>query len=318
MARKPRIHYPGAVYHVMLRGNGGAPIFFEEGDYLYFEELLQEGIQRFHHRVHGYCWMPNHVHLAIEVANTPLSKIVQNLSFRYTRRINKNHQRMGHLFQGRYKAILVDANTYLLELVRYIQLNPVRAAIVAHPEDYRWSGHQAYLGKIACQWLTTDWILQRFGKSRKPARRHYERFILEGMGEGYRKEFHQGNTEGRLLGDESFIESIPFQPEASLQPPLNFVELSQLSHWVCQCFEVSEEQLKEKQRRRDLTKIRVFIALFFTEGGGNLQQVAEYFRRDLSTLSRQLIALEEQIRNDSSLHEKLDDLRQYLNTKIQA
>lgn len=119
------------------------------------------------------------------------------------------------------------------------------------------------------------------------------------------------------MGDESFIESIPFQPEASLQPPLNFVELSQLSHWVCQCFEASEEQLKEKRRRRDLTMIRVFIALFFTEGGGNLQQVAEYFRGDLSTLSRQLIALEEQIRNDSSLHEKLDDLRQYLNTKIQ-
>ena len=114
------------------------------------------------------------------------------------------------------------------------------------------------------------------------------------------------------------MKSLAFKISIPINSPLNFVALSQLSHWVCQCFEVSEEQLKEKRRRRDLTKIRVFIALFFTEGGGNLQQVAEYFRRDLSTLSRQLIALEEQIRNDSSLHEKLDDLRQYLNTKIQA
>ena len=103
MARKPRIHYPGAVYHVMLRGNNGQQIFYTEENYYQFEKLLEEGITSFGHRVHGFCWMPNHVHLVLEVQETGLPKIIQNISFRYTRKINKEKGRIGHLFQEKIK-----------------------------------------------------------------------------------------------------------------------------------------------------------------------------------------------------------------------
>lgn len=143
MARKPRIHYPGAFYHVMLRGNDGQVIFFDDSDRCRFYLLIQEGISRFRYRVHAFCCMGNHIHLTIQVSEIPLSRIIQNLSFRYTRWINRKYGRIGHLFQGRYKAILVDADIYLAQLVRYIHLNPVRGRLVMNPEDFSWSGHNA-------------------------------------------------------------------------------------------------------------------------------------------------------------------------------
>ena len=112
MARKPRLHVPDSFYHVMLRGNGGQAVFHTNDDRNRFYLLLQEGTNRFEHQIHSFCLMDNHIHLVIQVANTSLSKIVQNFSFRYTRWVNKKQNRIGHLFQGRYKAILVDADSY--------------------------------------------------------------------------------------------------------------------------------------------------------------------------------------------------------------
>jgi len=145
MARKPRIHLPGGYYHVMIRGNGGQDIFFSDKDRTRFLLLVQEGIERYRHRVHCFCLMGSHVHLLIQVGAEPLSKIIQNLSFRYTRYVNQYRQSTGHLFQGRYKAILVDADSYLLELARYIHLNPVRAGRCKAVDDYKWSSHHAYM-----------------------------------------------------------------------------------------------------------------------------------------------------------------------------
>ena len=110
MARKSRVYYPGALYHVVLRGNGGQTIFFDDRDRTRFCFLAQEGIERFGHRIHAFCLMSNHVHLAIQVGDVSLSRILQNLSFRYTRWVNWRQSRTGHLFQGRYKAVLVDAD----------------------------------------------------------------------------------------------------------------------------------------------------------------------------------------------------------------
>ena len=136
MARKPRLLIEGGFYHLMLRGNGGSDIFFSDEDRAEFERLVAEGVTRFGHRIHAYCFMTNHVHLAMQTGAIPLSKIIQNLAFRYTRWVNKRQNRIGHLFQGRYKAIMVEADSYFLELVRYIHLNPVRAGLVVTPVDY--------------------------------------------------------------------------------------------------------------------------------------------------------------------------------------
>ncbi len=118
MARKPRVHIPGGLYHVMLRGNGGQDIFFLDEDRCRWYVFAQEGVECYGHRIHGFCLMTNHVHLTIQVGETPLSKIIQNLSFRYTRWVNRRQRCLGPLFQGRYKGVLVDGEAYLLERVR--------------------------------------------------------------------------------------------------------------------------------------------------------------------------------------------------------
>jgi putative transposase len=137
MARKPRLHVPSALYHVMLRGNGGQTIFFADDDWEHFEALVAEGVRRFGHRIHGYCWMSNHIHLAVQVADVPLSRSMQNLTFRYTRWVNKRQGRVGHLFQGRYKAILVEADSYLLELCATFTLILCVLGLVEDPAAYR-------------------------------------------------------------------------------------------------------------------------------------------------------------------------------------
>jgi len=206
MARKPRVHYPGALYHAILRGNSGQTIFFDDNDRTRFYLLIQEGVERFGHRIHAFCLMTSHVQLAIQIADISLSRILQNLSFRYTRWVNWRQGKTGHLFQGRYKAVLIDADTYLQGLTRYIHLNPVRAGMVRDPEKYSWSGHRAYLGLETIPWLTTDWVLSQFSKRLSVARRTYMRFIEEGKGGGHQEEYHRGSdTDSRILGDDTFI-----------------------------------------------------------------------------------------------------------------
>ena len=146
MARRNRYHLPSATYHVMLRGNAGDQIFDVDQDRCKMSFLIQEGVERYGHKLLAYCFMTNHVHLAIQVGQISLSRIMQNLSFRYTRHINRRRKRIGHLFQGRFKSIMVDSERYLKELVRYIHLNPVRAGIVKLPNQYQWSSHNVYLG----------------------------------------------------------------------------------------------------------------------------------------------------------------------------
>jgi REP element-mobilizing transposase RayT len=206
MARKPRVHYPGALYHAILRGNSGQTIFFDDNDRTRFYLLIQEGVERFGHRIHAFCLMTNHVHLAIQIADISLSRILQNLSFRYTRWVNWRRGKTGHLFQGRYKAVLIDADTYLQELTRYIHLNPVQAGMVRETEKYPWSSYRAYLGLETIPWLTTDWVLSQFSKRLSVARRAYMRFIQEGKGGGHQEEYHRGSdTDSRILGDDTFI-----------------------------------------------------------------------------------------------------------------
>jgi REP element-mobilizing transposase RayT len=192
----------------MLRGNGGQDIFFAKADRRRFYELLAEGTARFGTRVHGFCLMTNHLHLVLQVGDTPLSRAMQNLSFRYTRFLNARRRRIGHLFQGRYKAILVEADSYLLELVRYVHLNPLRAGLVERPEDWAWSGHLAYLGRERLDWLTTDLVLGRFGGRLERARAGYAAFVREGLDEGHRPEFHTGTADARVLADDGFLERV--------------------------------------------------------------------------------------------------------------
>lgn len=283
MARKPRVHLPGGVYHVMLRGNGGQKIFFSEEDYFRLYLLLQEGISRFGYRVHGFCCMSNHVHLAIQIGQVSLSKIIQNLSFRYTRWINRRKRRIGHLFQGRYKAVLVDQDRYLLELTRYIHLNPVRAGLVRKPADYRWSGHRGYLGKQDIPWLTTDWVLSQFGRRVSVARKRYQQFVSDGVQEDHREEFHQGSENSAILGDDRFIEKV-LHREADSIP--RRIPLDELVARVSRGYGLREEQLAGVGRYRMAAQARAAIYLSIQMGSATLTEVARQFGRDVSTLNK--------------------------------
>jgi len=299
MARKPRIHLPGAIYHVMLRGNGGQPIFFHSEDRETFEELVAEGVSRFGHRIHGYCWMPNHVHLAVQVGDVPLSRIMQHLAFCYTRWINQRKNRSGHLFQGRFKAILVDADAYLLELIRYIHLNPVRAHLVHDPAEYRWSGHRAYLGLDRVSWLTIDWVYSQLAEDMTTAPMRYAHFVTNGLSEGYREDFHRGTAEGRILGDDNFVESSLKQANQESRPR---IRLESVISVVCAARKMDLDQISGSGRSRAGAAARALIAHLALElGSATLTEVSNFFNRDISTLSTAVNHLRKLMTHESEL-----------------
>jgi len=283
MARKPRLHYIGAVYHVMVRGNSGQKIFSDDEDRYRFYLFLQEGVEKFGHRLHAFCLMNNHVHLAIQVGENPLSRIMQNLCFRYTQWVNSRQRRVGHLFQGRYKAIVVDADAYLAELVRYIHLNPVRAKIVKTPDDYLWSGHRGYIGHVKLPWLTTEWVLSQFSQRLKTARAKYHNFIKEGKGEGHRKEFHCGTSEGRILGDDTFIEEAMEKAEQAERKPAGIGEIIEK---VVKLYGLTEKEIVAAGKQRYPSEARAMIAYLVREHrGSSLTDLSRRMKRDISSLS---------------------------------
>lgn len=283
MARKSRLHYIGAVYHVMVRGNGGQDIFADDEYRCRFHLLLQEGVEKFGHRIHAFCLMGNHVHLAVQVGEKPLSRIMQHLCFRYTQWVNSRQKRVGHLFQGRYKAIVVDADAYLVELVRYIHLNPVRAKLVKIPEDYSWSGHRAYIGHEQLPWLTTEWVLLQFAQRLKTSRTRYGEFVKNGRDEGHRQEFHSGTSEGRILGDDTFVDRVYTESD---QEEKKAVTLDEIIDRVGKEYGLTEEEMSARGRQRYPAEARGMIASLVREATGlSMTELGRRMKRDVSTLS---------------------------------
>jgi len=191
MARPIRVEFPGAIYHVTARGNDRRPIFRDDHDRYLLLGTIEQAVEEFGLRVHAYCLMPNHYHLLVETPRANLSRAVGWIQTTYTIRFNHSHRRSGHLFQGRFKAHVIDAEDYARRLVCYLHLNPVRprdkSAIIPSNlrpalDRWRWSSHLAYLGrKPAPKWLSTDW-LAFFGRTRAAARRNYMKLIDQSFG----------------------------------------------------------------------------------------------------------------------------------------
>jgi putative transposase len=315
MPRKPRLHYPGAVYHVILRGNSGQDVFFDAGDRTRFFLLLQEGVERFGFRIHAFCLMTTHLHLAMQVGDMPLSRIMQNIGFRYTQFINRKYQRTGHLFQGRYKALMIDADSYLLTLIRYIHLNPLRAGMAIRPEAYPWSSHPSYLGMAPRPpWLTTDWALAQFSDQTGTAIQRYRAFVNEGLDEGHRNDFHRGSFEGRALGDDSFIAQVLRQAEETRAADLT---LNQVITSVCETYQLKPSELCSPGKTRLAAEARAVAALLVRNAKGlTLSELAAFFDRDLSGLSQAARRIERRIKTDGLLCDKLNRLAKNLGISI--
>lgn len=231
MARPLRLEYPGAVYHVTTRGNARQPIFTDDEDREIFLALLGAVVKRYNWLCHAYCLMGNHYHLLLETLDANLSLGMRQLNGMYTQRFNRRHDRTGHVFQGRFKAVLVEKEAYLLELCRYVVLNPVRAGVAESPADWPWSSYRATAGvEPAPEFLQVDWVRGLLGARRATALRHYQSFVQEGMqaaspwpalkgqlflgGEGFIGEMQERLIEKRALPE------IPRRQRYAGRPPL--------------------------------------------------------------------------------------------------
>ena len=303
MARKPRIHYPGAVYHVILRGNSGLPVFFDDRDRLRFCLLLQRAVEKFDCRIHAFCLMTNHIHLIVQTGDVPLFRIMQNISQRYTAWINFSQSRTGHVFHGRYKALLVDADSYLSELVRYIHLNPVRAAMTGIPDDYPWSSHRAYAGRENIPWLTTGWVLSFLGDDARSAVPRYRQFVIDGIGEQGRNEFHSGTFEGRILGGDAFVDEA--LARANQRHALVY-GLTEVIGAVCRVYGITEEELKAPGKVRVCSEARAVAALQVLEAPAlSLTGLGAYLKRDIAPLGRAARRIASLAHDDDGLKVKL-------------
>lgn len=203
MARPLRLAFPHAVYHVTSRGNARQKIVRDDQDRQAWLSVLGHVIDRFGWLCHAYCLMDNHYHLLVETPRANLSLGMRQLNGVYTQAFNRRHRRVGHLFQGRFKAILVEKDVHLLELSRYVVLNPVRAGLVARPEQWPWSSYGATAGRDAVPaYLTVEWLLGQFGTRLRKAQRAYQEFVLKGIGQ----EGPWGRLRGQVyLGSEAFV-----------------------------------------------------------------------------------------------------------------
>jgi len=205
MARPLRITYPGAFYHITSRGNERKAVFKSRKDREKFLEYLESATKRYEALIHAYCLMDNHYHLLMETPSGNLPRIMAHINSAYTTYFNNKRDRSGHLFQGRYKAILVEADEYAKELSRYIHLNPARAGIVELPMEYEWSSYSYYIGKRkAPEWLHMGFILGYFGRKISDSQKNYEKFVSILTDSEYESPLNNvvGST---LLGTQEFI-----------------------------------------------------------------------------------------------------------------
>jgi REP element-mobilizing transposase RayT len=205
MPRPPRIHVAGALYHTIARGNNGRKTFLDEKDYQVFLDGLGEMKRRTPFSIYAYCLMPNHFHLLVETGRVPLSVIMQRLLTRYVKLFNFRHHRIGHLFQGRYKAILCQKDAYLQELLRYIHLNPVRAKLAREASAWKWSSHGEYVGGVKSSLIDKEFPLSLFHTEMATSRRLYERFVSDGFAMGHNEQFYPLPSTP-CLGEQAFIE----------------------------------------------------------------------------------------------------------------
>ena len=283
MARPLRIEFSGAVYHITARGNARQAIFLDDEDRDSFLRVLGKVVSRFDLLLHAYCLMDNHYDLLVETPKANLSKALRQLNGVYTQAFNRRHGKVGPVLQGRFKSILVDKDRYLLQLARYVALNPVRAKLVKKPDAYRWSSFRATVGlDPAPVFLTVDWVLSQFAKQRAAGQRRYWRFVLEGVGEVSPWEQLQGQI---LLGGAKFVASlrpllqdkrahrrIPKTQRLANRPPLKKI-LTSLA-------------VKDRSRRN------VAIRVAHVQHGYSLTEIGDALGLHYSTISRIVTALD--------------------------
>lgn len=311
MARPLRVSYPGAFYHITARGNEKRKIFINDSDREKFLSYLGSATERYDAAIHVYCLMENHYHLLLETPSGNLAAIMRHINGAYTTYFNIKRDRSGHLLQGRYKAILVDADEYAQELSRYIHLNPVRAGIVPRPEGYRWSSYQDYIGqREAKNWLHQELILGFFGNTQLKSRQNYRKFVEKAIGQEIDSPL-SNVMYSTFLGSEDFINRIK---ESYIEEDMAAADIPALRSIASRpsISEIEKEVtaldgLKPAVRRQ----LNLYLSQRFS--GNRLKDIAHYFGIGESGVSQASRRAQARMKGDEELRIVVDEIKKKLN-----
>ena len=320
MARPLRIQFPHAVYHVTSRGNERKAIVRNDTDRDWFVQTLADMVEQYHVICHAWVLMDNHYHLLIETPDANLSRAIRHLNGVYTQAFNRHHHRVGHLFQGRFTAILVDKETYLLELCRYVVLNPVRAGRVNHPRAWRWSSYRATVGEEPIpSWFTVDWLLGQLADQRNRAREVYRRFVNEGIKQ---PESPWAKLRSQIyLGSDVFLKKVQSRLETKKDSEIPMVhrrpatpKMEDLLAWVARAYgEKVDEVVKPTRRPGEARQVAIYLAR--RVAGLELKEVAEKFGMGYTGVSRRVTEIAKRIETDKPLGKRI---RQILDGNVKT
>ncbi len=267
MSRPLRIEFSGALYHIVSRGDRKEDIFLSDEDRLLFLNVLSHAVKRYQWICHAYCLMNNHYHFLLETPEPNLACGMRHLNGVYTQRFNRSHHQVGHLFQGRYKAVLVQKDTHLLELIRYVVLNPVRAGMVQKAEDWRWSSHSAVIGRASKpDWLTVNWILRQFGDDSRGGIQKYRDFVLNGVNQDL-----EDDVKGQIYyGNDEFIAKL------------------KLGNVDKEIPKIQRQPLRPSLQELIKTGSKLEIGVAYREYGYKLKEIANHLGLSYPTIHRRL------------------------------
>jgi len=304
VARPPRLQFPGAIYHVTARGNEQRAIFRDDLDRREYLDRLGHYRERFRFQLLAYCLMTNHVHLAVRSGAVPLSRVMAGLQSSYTQWFNRRHARVGHLFQGRYKAFLVQEDRYLLALIRYIHLNPVAASVVEDASKYSWSSDRYYRRGSGPTWLDLDAALPTLGSTRRSAVRRYMDLV---DGPDLHPSYEElGAIEQVVKGDESFALG-RFEAGNQLEPPLRGISEDLLIEVVARTSGLTKEDLTGPRQGGSIAFARCLAAYVARRASRiSMRRLARRFHRDDSAFARPIAKLEKRLETDGPLRAQID------------
>jgi putative transposase len=319
MVRPLRIEYPNAWYHVMNRGRRGENIFSDKTDFEIFLGVLQDSFELFCCRVAAFCLMSNHYHLLLQTPMGNLSRVMRHVNGVYTQRYNRRQKMDGQLFRGRYKSVLVEKDSHLIELLRYIHRNPVRAHICKSVSDYRWSSHRGYVSTAKKpDWLYTDFLLSMFSETPGKAITEYKKFVQGDESEEIKDFFNKKNLPS-ILGSHNFVEWVKakyYQKKRHDEVPQSkdlaptIIEIKKI---VGRCYKIGLKELEEVKRGQEKEPRNVAIYLSRRHSGLSLAEIGKEFGCiKYSTVSNVVRRIENQLAVSNQLSKMVALIRQRL------
>ena len=316
MSRPLRIEYPNAWYHVMNRGRRGEEIFSCKKDYEVFINLLKETAELWNVKVTAYCLMPNHYHILLQTPDANLSRAMRHLNGIYTQRYNKMHGYDGQLFRGRYKSVLVDSDSYLLELLKYIHKNPLKSKLAEKIEDYPWSSHKAYLSNSKnYNWLNKEFVFSMLNNDKKKWKAEYKKLMNQDNKDEIYKIFESKKLPS-FIGSENFIKWVKkkfYQPDSkkeiietkSLAPTAD-----EIIQAVCNYFDLEKNDILIPRRGRFNEPRNIAVYLVRQIRKEPLVKIADYFKiNSFSSVSSVIIRLEKRLKSDKKLNKTVLEIK---------